>query len=89
MFVIYSPVNNIYVHTKGKIITFESTNEASQFLQAFSQYSMTRGMAESPFEIQNILSFFNNIQVEPFTDKFTCESISWKEYKDSKERKNN
>ena len=29
MFVIYSPVNNIYVHTKGKIITFESTNEAS------------------------------------------------------------
>lgn len=88
MFVIYSPANNVYVHTKGKIITFESINEANQFLQAFSQYGMTRGMAENPFEMQNIISFFNNVQVEPFSDKFTCESITWKEYKDLKERKN-
>jgi len=49
---------------------------------------MTRGMAENPFEMQNIISFFNNVQVEPFSDKFTCESITWKEYKDLKERKN-
>ena len=87
MFVIYSPNNNMYMHTKGKIITFETINEANQFLQGFSQYSMARGMMEDPFTVQDVMGFFNGVQIEPFTDKFSCESITWKEYKETKERK--
>ncbi len=88
MFVIYNPNFNIFIHIKDKIVTFESIDEAKEFLQTFSQYSMTKGITESPFEIQNIINFFNNAQIEPFTDKITCESITWKEYKDSKEKNN-
>ena len=88
MFVIFNPNSNLYISANGKIITFESQDEINEFLQGFNQYSMTRGMMENPFEMQNIMNFFNNVKVEPFSDRFTCESITWKEYKDLKERKN-
>ena len=88
MFVIFNPNNNLYISANGKVITFESQDEINEFLQGFSQYSMTKGMMQNPFEMQNIMNFFNNVKVEPFSDRFTCESIAWKEYKNLKERKN-
>lgn len=88
MFVIYSPNFNMFIHIKDKIVTFESIDEAKEFLQNFTQYSMTKSMIGSPLGIQSVISFFDNVQIEPFTDKITCESITWKEYRDSKEKNN-
>lgn len=88
MFVIYSQTSNMYVHTKGKVVTFETIDEANQFLQGFNQYCIARGIREDPIGIQDIISFFNGVQIEPFTDSFKCESITWKEYKDSKKKNN-
>ena len=85
MFAIYSQTSNMYVHTKGKVVTFETIDEANQFLQGFNQYCIARKIMEDPLGIQDIIDFFNGVQIEPFTDSFKCESITWKEYKGLKE----
>lgn len=89
MYVIYNPQANIYIHVGGKIILFESPQEAQEFLQAFTQYVMTRPPLneEDLFEMHNRLGFLQSCTIEIFTDSFTCGSITWKEYKNSKERK--
>lgn len=88
MYVIYNPQANIYIHVGGKIILFESPQEAQDFLQAFAQYVMTRPPLneEDLFEMHNRLGFLQSCTIEIFTDSFTCGSVTWKEYRSQRRR---
>ena len=83
MYVIYNPQANIYIHVGGKIILFESPQEAQEFLQAFAQYVMTRPPLneEDLFEMHNRLGFLQSCTIEMLTNSFTCGSVTWKEYR--------
>lgn len=44
-------INNIYMHDHGKIILFNSPNEAQFFIQKFIEYSQTKAMQEGRIDL--------------------------------------
>ena len=80
--------NGAYYHNKGKIIIFESENEAQNFINLFIQYSTERLLRESdnPFDSMkasmNILSESKIIPVGFNIDTVECGVIYARELMD-------
>lgn len=52
MLYVIKRTNGAYYHNKGRIILFESVQEAENFINLFIQYSLNRLAAEGdPFEV--------------------------------------
>lgn len=89
MYIIYNAQTNLYVHVGGKLIIFSSIQEAQEFLQNFFQFAMAQPpIGMDLFEVHNRLSFLQSCTIEPFLNNFTCETITWQQYKDLKEKAN-
>jgi len=59
------------MHDHGKIILFNSSNEAQFFVQEFIEYSKTRAMQLGKFGlIPAIMSA--DVQIEEWTDRMSC-----------------
>lgn len=64
-------INNVYMHDHGKIILFNSSDEAQFFVQKFIEYSQARAMQEGKIIlIPSIMSA--DIQIEEWTDRMSC-----------------
>ena len=46
--------SGLYFHNKGRIILFESQDEAQNFVEMFIQYSTNRIMQENPMEVMQV-----------------------------------
>lgn len=67
-------LNGVYFHDHGKIILFNNQNEINTFVNGFLHYSEQRMMQEGRiFEIASVMSSANNIVVEEWTDKMSCD----------------
>ena len=72
--------NDLYLHNKGRIILFETQDEAQYFLELFSRYSTQRlmqegdplGAIEASMTIQSRCNVIPNFD----TTKVTCGTIT-------------
>lgn len=75
--------NNCYFHNKGKIITFESQDEAQYYLELFSQYATQRLMQEgNPIAaMQSSMTIQSKCRIVPNFDAttVTCGTITARE----------
>lgn len=76
--------NGYYFHKKGKIILFNSAEEAQFLLNRFLQYSIERKVQEHPgdpfaiMEVQQIVSQFALIE-QDFQEEPKCGTIKFNE----------
>ena len=65
MFIIQRITNGLYFSNKGRIILFNTPQEAEVFLQAFSQYAFNRIGQETqdPFELLNFQKIMSEIRI--------------------------
>lgn len=82
MFIIQKLDDGYYIHHKGKIILFESPQEAEMFLQNFHQYSLQRLLQEKGaqgfFEVENTFSKLQIIE-KVFEEIPPCGVVSFHE----------
>lgn len=80
MFCIKSEIDNYYFHNEGKIIIFDTVEEAQFFLQGFMNYSMNRGLQEfgADFAFTG-LKKLSSLEIIPLDFNCeTCETINLK-----------
>ena len=84
MFVIQKRDNGYYFHEKGKIILFETPEEANALLNSFYQYAIAKLVSETGpqgiFEVQHIISAFNIIE-KNFIETPPCGIVYFKDIK--------
>ena len=78
MFIIKS-FDGIYFYNEGKIILFVSQEEATYFLNLFTEYSMQRlAQEERMHDVMQVIAFLSQCQIAPIdfdTNKIQCGTI--------------
>lgn len=64
MYYIIKLENKYFCKDHIKVILFNSVDEASNFLNMFHNYAMTRAMTEDPQILFNIIKIFSNAIIE-------------------------
>lgn len=84
MYVIMDTTSGYYFHKEGKIILFNTVEEAIMFIQMFNQYSTERLLSEQGpegiFELHSVMTLLTIIE-EDFEEIPPCGVISFEEIK--------
>ena len=84
MFVIQKQDDGYYFHKEGKIILFNTVEEAIMFIQMFNQYSTERLLSEQGpegiFELHSVMPLLTIIE-EDFVETPPCGVVNFEDIK--------